>query len=121
MTAYAEMSVIARAVAMYQDHNYSLPAGPQPSAASRDYRNNDIIRQLQTVVKGQELTALKHVATDEAGSAVDPWGQPYRIVMAKSDTEGHIWMAVAVYSCGPNGIWEFGRGDDLGAGWQERD
>lgn len=53
------------------------------------------------------------------GAGVDSWGNPFHIVM---DTNSDGWVQVgkdkvnkqiAIWSCGENGINEFGQGDDL--------
>jgi hypothetical protein len=49
----------------------------------------------------------------DVSSFNDRWGHPYRIRIDPSDPRWRTLPNVVVISCGPNGIFENGKGDDL--------
>ena len=60
-------------------------------------------------VEGQNLKHLDYIEAEGAevnakGELIDPWGNAYRISL-----EGKL----RVYSCGPNGVDDQGKGDDI--------
>jgi hypothetical protein len=111
---------LAMAIEAYQALIGVLPAGGTYHAvtdAGPVCENAGLVRQLNSVMGPDSLLRLEKAELNAAGSFVDPWGRPYRVVMWKEKSADPAAARFQVYSCGPNRTWEHGEGDDIGPRW----
>jgi len=88
-----------------------------PVLGTTNFPSRDLVRHIKlTRVKDfpKYLTGARH--NDDLGF-YDPWGRPYIFHFSPS-ADGRApgprkEMHLLIYSCGPNGIFENGEGDDV--------
>jgi len=90
----------------YEDYNvYPGPSGEFTS---------DVIDELQGAPDSKlNVNRTDYVKKWKVTSFNDRWGHPYRFRIDPSDPRWPTLPNVVVISCGPNGIFENGKGDDL--------
>jgi len=98
----ADVTTIMQALSAYASEQGELPRG-----------TFGVICQLLQgkSIEGQNPKHLDYITVEDQevnskGEILDPWGHPYRVI---------VEQGLHVYSCGPNGLDEHGKGDDIEA------
>ncbi len=118
-TARSRASRFAQAIEAYQALTNFLPvqtAYDVETDADGLYENCDIVRQVNGALAADPLLKVYKSELNAKGSFIDPWKHPYRVVMWKENPSDALCEYFQVYSCGPNEMWEQGKGDDITPG-----